>query len=243
VGGDIGLVHATAFTDDRQVMVFIQRFLERSGITSHLLSPADVDWRGGVAYAGGRPLPALLRFFPVEWLPNLPGRTWKAFFENTTTLQVNPGRAALSQSKRFPIIWPYLHSEVSVWQELLPPTQPWQENLGDDWVCKPAFGRVGDGIGLCGVTSDSDWKLIRKARRRRPEEWIAQRRFCPIACETPAGPLYPCISVYVIDGRAAGIYGRVARRPLIDYLAQDVAVLVAGAAQEERKEQFALLSL
>jgi hypothetical protein len=32
--------------------------------------------------------------------------------------------------------------------------------------------------------------------------------------------------VYVIDGRAAGIYARVARKPLIDGRAQDAAVLI-----------------
>jgi hypothetical protein len=38
--------------------------------------------------------------------------------------------------------------------------------------------------------------------------------------------VYPCVGVFVVDGRAAGIYGRVARRPLIDARAHDVPVLL-----------------
>jgi hypothetical protein len=40
------------------------------------------------------------------------------------------------------------------------------------------------------------------------------------------GARHCCLGVYTIDGRAAGIYGRMAPRPLIDDRAEDVAVLV-----------------
>ncbi|MBC8011635.1 MAG: hypothetical protein H7067_16240, partial [Burkholderiales bacterium] len=55
----------------------------------------------------------------------------------------------------------------------------------------------------------------------------AQRRFHATAWHTDEGPRFPCLGVYVVEGRAAGIYGRVSPRPLIDAHAQDVAVLVA----------------
>src|SRR5690606_29823301 len=70
----VGLVHATAYTDDRQVMVFLQRVLERHSLTGRLLSPSDLIWSDRRAYANGEALGALFRFFPVEWLPNLSGR-------------------------------------------------------------------------------------------------------------------------------------------------------------------------
>ena len=37
-----------------------------------------------------------------------------------------------------------------------------------------------------------------------------------------------CFGVYVIDGRAAGIYGRMATQPLINHTARDVAVPSRG---------------
>jgi len=38
---------------------------------------------------------------------------------------------------------------------------------------------------------------------------------------------YPSVGIYTIDGHAAGAYGRIAERPLIDGRARDAAVLVS----------------
>lgn len=224
--GRIALVHATAYSDDRQVMVFLQRRLRQEGLESVLLSPEELQWNHDHALTQTDPLDALLRFFPVEWLPNLRGRAWKNFFRPTATIQLNPGQAAISQSKRFPLTWAALSAAPKTWARLLPPTMPWQPKLGSDWVSKPGFGRVGDGIGLCGVTTEAEWLPIRKSQNRNPGAWIAQRRFNAVSCDTPSGPGYPCLGVYVIDGRVAGVYGRIAPRALIDHLARDVTVLV-----------------
>jgi hypothetical protein len=60
---------------------------------------------------------------------------------------------------------------------------------------------------------------------------VAQRRFAALPVETPAGPMFPCLGVYTVDGQAAGIYGRLAAKPLIDYAAVDVAILVPEDAR------------
>lgn len=54
--------------------------------------------------------------------------------------------------------------------------------------------------------------------------WVAQRRF--EALPTPRGAMYPCRGVYTINGKAAGLFGRLAPRPLIDFAATQVAVLM-----------------
>jgi hypothetical protein len=38
--------------------------------------------------------------------------------------------------------------------------------------------------------------------------------------------MYPCIGVFTIGGKAAGFYGRIAKQPIVNQAAQDVAVLV-----------------
>ena len=43
--------------------------------------------------------------------------------------------------------------------------------------------------------------------------------FDPIALESPICPIYPCIGVYTVCGKACGIYGRLSRSRLIDYSA------------------------
>jgi glutathionylspermidine synthase len=173
----------------------------------------------------------LLRFFPAEWLPNLPRRCgWRHFFYRSETPASNPASALLTQSKRFPLVWDRLATGLPTWRRLLPETRdPRQVSWRDeDWVLKPALGRVGDLIGVAGATEEREWKVIRKDVRRAPRMWVAQRRFVAVPLETAQGNVFPCVGVYTVDGRAAGAYGRAASRPRIDHLAQDVAVLTEG---------------
>ena len=233
VGGTVGLVHATAYTDDRQVMQFLQRSLRKRGIEALLLSPRDVRWAGRQATGHDgrvwRKLDLIHRFFPAEWLPNLGWfAPWNGFFGNSDTPQVNPPSALLTQSKRFPLAWDALETELPLWRNLLPETcDPRErERRGGEWVLKPALGRVGEGIDLSGVTAPAERAKIQREARRRPHEWAAQRRFNAVPWSTQAGSLFPAIGVYVIDGHAAGIYARAAQKPLVDSHAFDIAVLV-----------------
>src|SRR5690606_6438084 len=100
----------------------------------------------------------------------------------------------------------------------------------DGWVLKPALGRVGDMVAIRGVTAAADVKKAARWARLASRGWIAQRRFEAIPVETADGPRFPCIGVFVIDGRAAGAYGRLANKPLIDAASQDIAVLIARDA-------------
>jgi hypothetical protein len=60
-----------------------------------------------------------------------------------------------------------------------------------------------------------------------PSGWAAQRRFAATAFRVREKELYPSVGIYTIDGHAAGAYGRIAERPLIDGRARDAAVLVS----------------
>ena len=234
-GGRVALVHATAYTDDRQVMVCLAEALEKRGLVPALVAPDHLDWIGGaarVAAAGGwEPADLVLRFFPAEWLPNLPRRCgWEHFFRDSITPQCNPGAAILIQTKRFPLVWPRLATRLPTWAQLLPPTRDPRapECAGDThWVLKPALGRVGEMIGLRGVIPDRDWHAIARLARRWPRAWVAQEPFTVVPIGTARGRLYPCLGVYTLDGTAIGAYGRLAERPLIDQNAFEAAVLVA----------------
>ena len=253
-GGRVALVHATAYTDDRQVMIFLQRILQRHGFSVTLASPAEISWRDGAAFIAGakdraEKLDALFRFFPAEWLPNLDGSAWKNFFlpaQFPRTLLINPGAAMISQTKCFPLAWSGLAgSAPAAWSRLMPETRALADAqrgrlvrlfrprlvpapLPDaaNWLLKPSLGRVGDSIGLAGVTTEKDMAKIRKNCRRHPRRWVAQRKFESEPISTPHGLAHICIGVYVINGNARGIYGRIAPQPLINHLAQDAAVLL-----------------
>ncbi len=233
-GGTVALVHATAYTDDRQVMTFLGRRLQQGGYHPVLVAPDHVHWRDGEAeirtdwFAGKADL--VFRFFPAEWLPNLGrGVAWPSFFGRTRTPLCNPATALLTQSKRWPLVVDDLGLELPAWKRFLPETRdPRQVDWRHDaqWVLKPALGRVGELVGLRGVTDPREWKVIRQSLRWGARHWVAQRRFTPMPFQSGGQASHICFGVYTVDGRAAGIYGRVAAQPLINHLARDVAVLV-----------------
>jgi glutathionylspermidine synthase len=199
-----------------------------------MLDPTQVQWRAGRAHAATAwfegQLDALARFYPAEWLPGTPASTlWQHFFRGSRTPLSNPGSALLVQSKRFPLVWDELATPLDAWRALLPHTRSPREvdwRADCQWLVKPALGRVGDGIGLRDIVEPREWRAIENAARWFPSHWAAQRRFEAVAVECAGEQFYPCLGVYVIDGRRAGVYGRIARRPLIDARAQDIAVLV-----------------
>lgn len=237
-GRHVAMVHATAYTDDRQVMIHLSERLEARGLCAHLVAPDQLSWTDGQAsivtdwHRG--PVDAIVRFFPGEWLVNLPRRCgWEHFVRGARIPMSNPATALLTQSKRLPLVWDALNTPMPTWRRLLPETRDPREvnwRKDDTWVVKPALGRVGDGVGIRDAIEPRQWKRVCLECRWLAWNWIVQRRFQPIVIPTPDGPRYPSLGVFAIDGQAAGIYARLAERPLIDHRAQDVAVCVGDSS-------------
>lgn len=229
----VAMVHATAHYDDRQVMEYLGRGLRQKGIEVVPVAPNHLQWDSGFAnietsFASVKPK-LLVRFFPAEWLPNLrPASIWEPWFVAGKTPMSNPGSAIVIQSKRFPLVCKELKAALPIWQSLLPETRHPSEvdSESQDWVFKPVFGRVGEDIAMADVTERRTYRQIVKNVKRHPENWAAQRRFVSIPLETPSGIRYACLGIFTVDGHAAGVYGRIASKPLIDHEAQDVAVLI-----------------
>jgi glutathionylspermidine synthase len=174
-------------------------------------------------------LDGILRFFPLEWLPNLPSRTrWENYFDSET-VSCNHPVALLTQSKSLPLVWDDLGTRVPTWKELLPETRCPREVSGDggDWIYKPVLGRVGEGISIDGAVSRAEIQKIKKAALRYPSHWIAQRQFASQPLLSLEGHDYHlCIGVFTVGGQAAGFYGRISPYLRIDKRAQDIPVLV-----------------
>jgi glutathionylspermidine synthase len=241
-GALVCLVHATAYTDDRQVMAYLAKGLEARGYRTCLASPAHLRWEDGRARVAcdwlRAPVDLLLRFFPSEWLPETPAACgWPAFFRGGRTPVGNPAHAILTQSKRLPLLWKELGTPFDAWRALLPDTRSPRDAQppNGEWILKPALGRVGEAIGLAGVAEPKALRACVRGARWRPGHWIAQRRFESVPVGTATGAFHACVGVFTIDGRAAGAYGRVAPRPLIDWRAQDAAVLVREESHAVRR--------
>jgi glutathionylspermidine synthase len=234
-GGKVGLMHLSIYVEDRQIMLYLARRLAEAVLAPVLFNPMQLTWHGGVAhttcesYTG--PIDLVFRFLPAEWLRHLPRSTmWPRLVHGGATPVCNPVYAVLSQSKRFPLVWDRLAVRLPMWRSLLPESRRPQRftiaNEGD-WAIKPALSHEGHDIGMSGVTDASDWRSIRRRAWWNPAAWVCQRRFTPIALPTPEGSVYPCLGIYVIDGRAAGAFGRVAPQPLIDDRSREIVVLIA----------------
>jgi glutathionylspermidine synthase len=229
-GALVVLALASGYTGDFQVMEFLARRFRAVGLRTMLSAPDQIEWRDGIPFAAnGARVDGIYRFFPAEWLRNLARKSgWEIFFGGARVPLCNPATALISQNKRLPLYWEELQIVCPQWRALLPETRGVREvNLeGGDWVLKPALGRVGEAVGWKGGVSEKDWKKIRFWAKWFPKSWVAQRRFDSVALETEMGERHFCLGVYTVNGRAAGIYGRCSASPIIDYRAQDVAVLL-----------------
>jgi len=234
-GALIGLIHATAYSDDSQVMRFLGKRMSEYGLRTIIASPAHVQWdedgaRISASFAKSR-LDAMVRFFPAEWLPALRSKSrWARFFKGGRTPISNPATAILVQSKRFPLVWDNLSNNFATWRKVLPATICPSIVIKDlrDWVVKPALGRMGEDVAISGVTSEPRLALIHKAVRRRPSDWVAQQRFRVLPVYDKSGSHYPSVGVFTIDGNVAGGYARIGHKPLIDEEAQDIALLISN---------------
>jgi glutathionylspermidine synthase len=230
----VAMIHATAYTEDRWMMVYLSRLIEDEGLRSCLISPSQLNWQDGkvsvdTSWEHGE-AGYLVRFFPAEWLPNLPRKSgWENYFKNCQNPTSNPTSALLVQSKRFPLVWDKLSTSLPTWRALLPETrdmrtvQEWEDG---EWVLKPSFGRAGEKVSIRDVISEQEWQKNLKEARHNPGDWIAQQRFHTLPVKVNGDNWFPSIGVYTIDGQAAGIYGRISTQRIINDAAKDIAILV-----------------
>jgi glutathionylspermidine synthase len=118
---------------------------------------------------------------------------------------------------------------LSTWRQLLPASADPRHvawHADDSWLLKTALCNTGDTVSVRALMTAANWGKAARSARFFPNSWVAQRRFEAIPLETPLGPLYPCIGVYTVDGRACGVYARFSRGPVVDYAAIDVPLLI-----------------
>lgn len=233
-GGRIAFVHATSYSDDRQVMEFLSDYFYKHGYETIFAAPDHIKWKDNKAHLVLTGLEGktdgIVRFFPLEWLENLPRKTgWQGYY-NGLTPACNHPIAMLTQSKRLPLIWDQLGENAATWKTFLPETKdPRQIPKGaEGWIYKPALGRVGEGISIPAAITAKESAKIEKSARRFHREWVAQKMFASRPLRTEAGEDYHlCIGVYTVNGRCAGFYSRISPFPRIDARAMDIPVLVS----------------
>jgi glutathionylspermidine synthase len=232
--GAIGLLSAPGYMEDCQVMAFLADRLRERNCVAHLTKPEQIVWRQGIAHleTGWHrgPLDGLIRFYQAEWLAKLPDRIgWKYLLKEGKTPVSNPAAAIITESKRFPLLWPVLSTPLPTWRRLLPETaHPQQVRWRDDdsWLLKTAFCNTGDSVSIREYMPSNVWRQIEMAARWRPGRWVAQKRFRSNPIATPIGDRHVCVGIYTVNGLASGAYARLSEKPVIDFSAADVALLI-----------------
>ena len=232
--GVVALLSAPGHMEDHQVVAFLAARLRECGCRPHLAKPEQILWRDGIAHLNTAwhrgPLDAIVRFYQAEWLSRLPPKIgWRQFFRSGRTPVANPALAVISESKRFPLVWAKLSMALPTWRALLPETReprnaPWSHD--DGWLLKTAMCNTGDTISVRELMRPGEWLRTRLRVRLTPGRWVAQRRFESVPVSTPIGLRHACVGVYTVNGRAAGAYARLSEKPVIDFAAADVALLL-----------------
>jgi hypothetical protein len=220
--------------EDHQVNAYLAGRLRHYGCRAFLCKPEQICWRNGnpslesAWYQG--PMDLIVRFYQSEWLARLPlGIGWERFFRGGAVSVVNPALAVISESKRFPLVWDRLSTNMRTWRELLPETRdprqvPWASD--DTWLLKTAMCNNGDTVRIREMLRPAEWLQTKLVVHLRPGNWIVQKRFDSIPIFTPDGPRHVCIGIYTVNGQTVGAYARCSEKRVIDFAAVDVALLL-----------------
>jgi len=228
--GAIALVYATAWAEDLQVVAFLERLVrERGGRPIR----APVTALSGAPLAiGGERIAVLYRFYPLEYLAEMP---------NVGDLVRATERGELRSLSSFASI----HAQSKLAMARAPVNDVFPETIAfedadhealvrdrKDWVLKRDLSRVGDHV-IVGAMLESEDEMraavrdVADVERHDGDVWIAQRFVPQRSIATPWGPRLVTLGAYVLDGAFAGYFARITRDSHCSHDALVLPVFVA----------------
>ncbi len=249
----VGLVYPTELTEDLSLVRLYSRWLLGRGWSVVLGSPYNLTFDGARTCLFDTPLDVLVRHYKTDWWGERQSAWLDERIEDDAPLEaplravlsgmaagtlavVNPFGAVVPQNKRgFALMWEQIHrfppdAQAAI-ERWIPVTRRLEvmhrEQLlvqRADWVMKSDYGAEGEEVVVGRAVDDATWRHC--LERARPGRWVAQRYF---AAETDAQGESVNYGVFLVAGRAAGLYARVQAGPT-DSRARSAPVLV-GAEQ------------
>jgi hypothetical protein len=242
--GAVGLIYATAYAEDLQVCALIKRALEQRGVEAILAPPTAPTMRDGALCIHRRPVRALYRFFPTEYMTgqrNLEAieRAVRGGVVRTLTSFSHVfSQSKLAYARAHATLGELPASVVADVKAYLPEShmleQCGRERLvaeRGEWVVKRALGRVGDQVFVGPTMSATDWGWVvgeALRRAREGERWIAQRFVRQAPVPTPSGPRYVTLGAYVLDGVFSGYFARLTPESHVSHEALVLPVFVGA---------------
>lgn len=239
--GIVALVFATGYAEDLQVCALVERLiLERGGRVVRVPPTALRGTPGGRVEVRGERVAVLYRFYPVEYMAGQ--RNVAAIAEAVRRGElraVSSFASAHAQSKLAMARAQVLEPEEA--GRIFPPTfalsDVSRETLSRErasWVVKRDLSRVGDHVLVGAQMSDEDFAAalddVTAGEREDGDVWIAQRFVPQASLATPWGARWLTLGVYVLGGRACGVFARLAGDLTCSHDALVVPVFVEAAA-------------
>ena len=241
--GKIMFVHCTSYSDDRQVMQYIGDKMESLGYEA-IYGAVDhlrFENKEAISILDGHEgkVDCIFRFTPLEWLKDIKPKTWDGYFD-TITSSCNHPIAIFAQTKRFPLVWEVLEKygiKLETWRRLLPDTIEVKDVKGrEGYIYKPACGRVGEKISIKEACEDDEYKEILRDVKRHPKNYLAQKKFISKPLKSSKGEeFHVCLGSYTVDGKHAGFYARISKKPRIDSNAADIPVIIERSKDNEKR--------
>ncbi|MFO0666896.1 MAG: glutathionylspermidine synthase family protein [Polyangiaceae bacterium] len=245
----VGIVYPTEFTEDLSLIRLYKRIFEARGYAVSLGSPYNLREQDGQLFLFDEPVSILLRHYKTDWWSERSSSWLDDPVVDTAPLLeplehvfracaagklavVNPFGSVLTQNKRMmAFFWEHIHRFSEKAQETIKAFIPVTFRMESlhvellkakkaEWVLKSAYGAEGDQVVIGALTDDATWN--ESLEKARPGLWVAQRYF---DAELDENGMNVNLGVYVIGGKAAGLFARKQKGPT-DGSALSVPVLI-----------------
>jgi glutathionylspermidine synthase len=243
----VGLVYPTELVEDLSLVRLYRGWLEKRGYEVVLGSPYNLD---AEARLFDREVSVVLRHYKTDWWGERASawddetidddRPLEAPFAALVSAElarravvINPFGSVLPQNKRtMAFFWEHLHRFGNFAQGVIERHVPVTARLEtlheeqlraqrDEWVLKSDYGAEGEEVIVGLHVDDESWQAA--IAHARPGRWIAQRRFTPESAADGSSVNY---GVFLVAGRASGLYTRVQAGPTDDHALSAPALIV-----------------
>ncbi len=244
----LGIVYPTDLPEDLSMIELYRRWLEARGMKVVLGSPRNLGKRAKDSLTLlGTEIDIVIRHYKTDWWgeresawldgepfedsePLATELFWLIEAEQSKRIAlINPFGAVLTQNKlSMAFMWKYLSlfspENQNAIRAYIPETLCISDVLDkaslkkNDWVLKSDYGCEGDEVIIGNDVSEEIWNA--SLQKVSPNRWIVQRYFDAIKDDRNTN-----YGIYLVKGRASGIFTRVAKRAT-DYNAQCAATFL-----------------
>ena len=254
VEGEVGMIFATAWSEDLQIRGLLKRTLAAMGVRSVLAPPTAPRLVDGALTLRGRPIRALYRYFPTEYmegqsnLDDLVAALGRGLVRTVPSFSQMYAQSKLAFARAWALRDRLDEAHRAAIERYVPETLDLAEvpaevlfEAREGWVLKRALGRVGDQVFVGMLTSQAYWKglveelaALRSVHDGEREAWVAQRVVRQRPVPTPFGERFVTLGAYVLEGRFAGYFARITP---VSHVSHDALCVPVSSATLARREE------